>query len=128
MVRKFVSIFREKWDPGCVTALKPTGYPTVSAARTKTWAGFTIMAYGGRTEVMASFTHPWMRTSHSDISSPGVGRGHVNTAHEKPDTTRYARVAEDVAPVNELRNQGSQGDPLTNRTHRWGRALPFGPT
>jgi hypothetical protein len=62
------------------------------------------MAYDECTEIMTSPTHPgcaprsWTRTSHPGISSPGVGHWYVNTAREKPNTTRYARVANDVAP------------------------------
>jgi hypothetical protein len=48
MVRKFINIFREKWDPGYVTTFGPTmpisgfgvptGHPMISTARTKTLA------------------------------------------------------------------------------------------
>ena len=41
---KFISILGEKWDPGCVTTPKPTGYPLASEARTKILAGATTMA------------------------------------------------------------------------------------
>jgi hypothetical protein len=67
--RKFISILGEKWDPGRVTAPKPTGYP---------------MAPVTRTEIMTSPSHSRMRTS-----SPGVGHWHVDTACEKPAITRY---------------------------------------
>jgi hypothetical protein len=92
--RKFISILGEKWDPGCVTTPKPTGYPLASEARTKILAGATTMAYNKCTDIVTSPTHSWTRTS-----SPGVGHWYVNTARERPATNRYTRVANDAARV-----------------------------
>ena len=112
--RKFISILGEKWDPGCVTTPKPTGYPMAPAARTKILAGATTMAYNKCTEIVTSPTHSWTRTS-----SPGVGHWYVNTARERPATAPYTQVANNAAPDDDLKWLGSRGDCLAD----WDTAL-----
>jgi hypothetical protein len=92
-----------------------------SAARTKILAGATTMAYNECTEIVTSPTHSW-------TSSPGVGHWYVNTACEKPATARYTQVANDVAPDDDLKYQGSRGDSLANWDTALGEGTPIGPT
>jgi hypothetical protein len=47
--------------------------------------------------------HSWTRTSHPGISDPGVGHWHINATSEKPVTTRYTQVANDVAPDDDIK-------------------------